>query len=256
MFKEYRNRRVAFPIGLLFMTLCWMMIPISLVKAAEPIGKFSQMEGIVDVLRGGAIPAIPVKIGDPVFERDVIRTKSNSRAEIIFIDSNTIKISQRSRIDINEYLAGEDKSNEILKLQRGRVEAIVPEKNAKTISVSPAAHKFEIHTPCAVTGVRSTRYSVVQRDNCATIYGGEGIVYVLNPKFPDIIVEVHAGQMTRACEDSPPFQPKEATNLMDLIITSSHSGPGVDVQPPVTEIFPGIFQPKGPVRGGSFGGFK
>jgi hypothetical protein len=110
MFKEYRNRRVAFPIGLLFMTLCWMMIPISLVKAAEPIGKFSQMEGIVDVLRGDAMPAIPVKVGDPVFERDVIRTKSNSRAEIIFIDSNTIKISQRSRIDINEYLAGEDKS--------------------------------------------------------------------------------------------------------------------------------------------------
>lgn len=243
MFKEYRNRRVAFPIGLLFMMLCWVMIPISLVKAAEPIGKFSQMEGVVDVLRGGAMPAIPVKVGDPVFERDVIRTKSNSRAEIIFIDSNTIKISQRSRIDINEYLAGEDKSNEILKLQRGRVEAIVPEKNAKRISVSPAAHRFEIHTPCAVTGVRSTIYSIVQSDNCATIFGREGIVYVFHPKFPDKIVEVHAGQMTRACEDSPPFQPKDITNLMDLIITSSPSGPGVDVQPPVTEIFPELLKP-------------
>ena len=255
MFKEYRNRRVAFPIGLLFMTLCWMMIPISLVIAAEPIGKFSQMEGIVDVLRGGAMPAIPVKVGDAVFERDVIRTKSNSRAEIIFIDSNTIKISQRSRIDINEYLTGENKSSEILNLQRGRVEAIVPERNAKRISVSPSAHKFEIHTPCAVTGVRSTIYSIVQSDNCATIFGREGIVYVFHPKFPDKIVEVHAGQMTRACEDSPPFQPKEATSLMDLIITGSPPGPGLNVEPPVTEIFPGILQPKGPVKGGSFGGF-
>jgi hypothetical protein len=136
-------------------------------------------------------------------------------------------------------------------LQRGRVEAIVPERNAKRISISPSAHKFEIHTPCAVTGVRSTRYSLVQRDNCATIYGGEGIVYVLNPKFPDIIVEVHAGQMTRACEDSPPFQPIDTPDVPDLIILGTPPGPGTNVQPPITDTYPGILQPKGPVQGGS-----
>jgi hypothetical protein len=233
-----------------------------MLKAADPIGHFSQMEGIVDVLRGGAMPAIPVKAGDPVFEKDVIRTKSNSRAEVIFIDGNTIKISQRSRIDINEYLVGENKSSEIIQLQRGRVEAIVPEKNAKRISVSPSAHKFEIHTPCAVTGVRSTQYAVVQSDNCATIFVSEGTVYVYNPKFPDKVVEVHAGQITRACEDSPPFQPKDATeeekkrfeklgmideptlNFMDIIITTSPPGPGIGVQPPVTDLYPGILQPQ------------
>jgi hypothetical protein len=275
MYMEYRKRRVIFPIFLLLVMLCWMVIPISHVKAAEPIGHFSQIVGIVDVLRGGAMPAIPVKVGDPIFEKDVIRTKSNSRAEVIFIDGNTIKISQRSRIDINEYLVGENKSSEILKLQRGRVEAIVPEKNAKRISVSPSAHKFEIHTPCAVTGVRSTQYAVVQSDNCATIFVSEGTVYVYNPKFPDKVVEVHAGQITRACEDSPPFQPKDATeeekkrfeklgmideptfNFMDIIITTSPPGPGIGVQPPVTDLYPELLQPRrsAPASTGGIGCF-
>lgn len=263
MSKEYRNRSVFFLIFILSIILCWMVIPLSPVKAAEPVGRFSQVVGVVDVLRGGAMPAIPVKVGDPVFEKDVIRTKSNARAEIIFIDGNTIKISQRSRIDINEYLVGENKSSGILQLQRGRVEAIVPANNAKRISVSPSAHKFEIHTPCAVTGVRSTRYGVAQSDNCATILVTEGTVYVYNPKFPDKVVEVHAGQITRACEDSPPFEPREATeeekkrherlgmideptyNFMDIIITTIPPGPGIGVQPPFTDLYPGILAPRG-----------
>ncbi len=192
----------------------------------------------------GNLPAIPVKVGDPVWVKDVIRTKSNSKAEILFIDGNTIKISQRSRIDISEYLAEENRSSEILKLHRGRVEAIVPEKNAKRISVSPSAHKFEIHTPCAVTGVRGTRYWTYQWENCATIAVQEGKVYVFNPKFPKKIVEVHAGKMTKACEDSPPFQPIDTPSNPDLIILGTPPGPGTNVQPPITDTYPEILQPR------------
>jgi len=249
-------------IGLLLTMLCCTVILLLLAMAAEPIGKFSQIEGSVDVLRGGAMPAVSVKAGDPVFVKDVIRTKSNSKAEIIFVDGNTIKISQRSRVDVSEYLAEENRSSEILQVQRGKVEAIVLQKNAKRISASPSAHKFEIHTPCAVTGVRSTRYAVAQGDNCAVILASEGTVYVFNPKFPDKVVEVHAGQITRACEDSPPLPPRNATeeekkkfemlgmidestlNLMDFIITTTPPGPGIDVQPPVTDIYPGLLQPR------------
>jgi hypothetical protein len=251
MFKPYRNREIALPIGLLFVALCLVMVPISMLKAAEPVGKFSQIEGIVDVLRGGILPAISVKVGDPVFEKDIIRTKSNSRAEVIFIDGNTIKISQRSRIDISEYLVEENKSSEILRLQRGRVEAIVPDKNAKRISVSPSAHKFEIHTPCAVTGVRGTRWSTYQRENCATIAVWEGRVYVYHPDFPDKIVEVPAGMMTRAC-DSPPFEPIHTPSAPDLIILTTPPDPGTIGQPPITDTYPGILQPKMPKPGPSY----
>lgn len=234
-----------------FLTLCGMMSYPPQSGAAESVGKFTKVEGTVDILRGGNLPAIPVKVGDPVWVKDVIRTKSNSMAEILFIDGNTIKISQRSRIDISEYLAEENRSLEILKLHRGRVEAIVPDKNAKRISVSPNAHKFEIHTPCAVTGVRGTRYWAYQWENCATIAVQEGKVYVYHPKFPEKIMEVTAGKMTKACEDSPPFQPIDTPDGPDLIILGTPPGPGTSVQPPITDTYPGILQPKGPVRGGT-----
>jgi len=220
------------------------MVPISMVKAAEPVGKFSQVEGIVDVMRGGILPAILVKVGDPVFEKDIIRTKSNSKAEVIFIDGNTIKISQRGRIDISEYSVEENRSSEILRLQRGRVEAIVPDKNAKRISVSPKAHKFEIHTPCAVTGVRGTKWWTYQWENCATIAVQEGKVYVYHPNFPDKIVEVPAGKMTKACE-GPPFQPIDTPSVPDLIILGTPPDPGTIGQPPITDTYPGILKPRG-----------
>ena len=243
MVKGYK--KIGFLFFFFFLTLCCLMICLPQSRAAESVGKFTKVEGTVDVLREGNLPAIPVKVGDPIFVKDVIRTKSNSRAEIIFVDGNTIKISQRSRIDVSEYLAEENGSLEILKLQRGRVEANVLDKNAKRISLSPNAHKFEIHTPCAVTGVRGTKYWAYQLENCATIGVQEGKVYVYNPKFPEKIVEVRAGQMTKACEDSPPFEPIDSTNIPDLIIMNSPPAPGTNVQPPITDLYPGIFTPRG-----------
>jgi hypothetical protein len=245
-------KKIGFLFFFFFLALCCLMICLPQSRAAESVGKFTKVEGTVDILRGGDLPAIPVKVGDPVWVKDVIRTKSNSRAEILFIDGNTIKISQRSRIDISEYLTEENKSSEILKLHRGRVEAIVLDKNAKRISVSPNAHKFEIHTPCAVTGVRGTKYWTYQWENCATIAVQEGKVYVYNPKFPEKIVEVRAGQMTKVCEDIPPFQPIDTSDVSDLIILGTPPGPGTNVQPPITDTYPGILQPKGPIGGGTF----
>ncbi len=264
------KKKLIFMASLSLAALCCMTVFL-IARAAEPVGKFSQIDGSVDVLRGGALPGIPVKAGDPVFIKDVIRTKSGSKAEIIFMDGNTVKISQRSRVDISEYLSEETRSSEILRVQRGKVEAIVLNKNAKRISVSPSAHKFEIHTPCAVTGVRSTKYGVAQGDNCSVVLVSEGTVYVFNPKFPDKVVEVHAGQITKVCEDSPPLQPRTATeeekkkfellgaegvNLMDNIITTTPPRPGIDVQPPVTDIYPGLLEPKKPVPSPSSPSFK
>ncbi len=255
------QKSIVFMACLLSITLCCLTVLLLPATAAERVGKFSKVEGTVDVLRGGVLPALPVKAGDPVFVKDVIRTKSGSKAEVLFIDGNTIKISQRSRVDVNEYLAEENRSLEILQVPRGKVEAIVPEKNARRVSNSPAAHKFEIHTPCAVTGVRSTKYAVVQGDNCAAVLATEGTVYIFNPKFPDKVVEVHAGQITKVCEDGPPLTPRNATeeekkefemfgtvsdstiSIMGIIITSP-PGPGIDIQPPVTDIYPGLLEPK------------
>ena len=44
--------------------------------AAEVIAKFTVVEGTVDVLRGGALPAVAAKAGDTLSAKDIIRTKS------------------------------------------------------------------------------------------------------------------------------------------------------------------------------------
>lgn len=231
-------------------------------RASEQVGKFNLVEGKVDVLRGGAMPAISVKVGDPVFVKDVVRTKSGAKAEILFVDENQIKIAQRSRIDISEYMTDEKKSVGIIKLPRGKVEAIVPPKVVNRITLSPEANRFEIQTPVAVAGVRGCGYHVYQSGNTATLYVTEGVVYVYNPRFPGVVIEVRAGEIVTISEGSTPSRPRKATedekkrfevagliddptlSLFDFVIMTAPPGPGISTTPPITEILPGILQPR------------
>ncbi|MBM4351109.1 MAG: FecR domain-containing protein [Deltaproteobacteria bacterium] len=237
-------------------------------RAAEPVGKFTLVEGKVDVLRGGAMPALSVKTGEPVFVKDVVRTKSSSKAEILFVDGNQIKIGQRTRIDISEYISDEKKSVGVIKLPRGTVEAIVPPKVVDRIKLSPEANRFEIQTPVAVAAVRGCEYKVYQSGNSATIYVTEGVIYVVNPRFPGQVIEVHAGEIVTIYADQPATasKPRKATEeerkmfdrlalldepsgVLDFSIMTQPPGPGTSTQPPITETFPGIIQrPSGPIR--------
>ena len=65
---------------------------------AEVVGRLTQVEGKVDILRGGKLPAIAVKMNDGVETGDVLRTKSQSKAQITFIDDSTLTIAPESRV--------------------------------------------------------------------------------------------------------------------------------------------------------------
>ena len=65
-----------------------LMLIGSSIAAAEVVGRLTQVEGRVDLLKGGNLPAISVKVGDTVAPGDVIRTKSQSKAQITFIDDS------------------------------------------------------------------------------------------------------------------------------------------------------------------------
>ena len=272
MFRGQRYKKMMILFGFSFFIISVFILS-SEARATEPVGKFTLVEGKVDVLRAGAMPAILVKVGNSVFVKDVVRTKSGAKAEILFVDGNQIKISQRSRIDISEYSTDETKSMGIIKLPRGKVEAYVPEKVVKQITVSPKANRFEIQTPVAVAGVRGTGYQVYQSGNSATIYVTEGVVYVFNPRFPDQVIEVHAGEIVTIYADKPATasKPKKATeeekkmferlalreepsSVFDFIITTTPSGPGFSTQPPITETHPGIIhRPTGSPKQGPTG---
>lgn len=132
-------------------------------EASEAVGKFTSIEGKVDVLSGGNLPARPAVAGDDVFVKDAVRTKSGSSAKILFNDGNVLTIEQRSRIDISEYYTGGSMEG-IIKLPRGKVNAVVGKDVLKDTG-NGEGKKFEIHTPNAVAGVRGTCYAVSHFNN-------------------------------------------------------------------------------------------
>ena len=89
-------------IGLIFFSI---LIPFTALSA--PVGQFTSIEGRVDVTRPDH-DAIPVRVGDKVFEKDIIRAKSKSKAEIRFIDGNVMRIAQSTRVEISEFISSDE----------------------------------------------------------------------------------------------------------------------------------------------------
>lgn len=142
-----------------FVIAAAFLLNTGMAAAAEPVGNFSSVEGRVDVLRGGELPAIAVNVGDVIFIKDVVRSKSGSSAQILFNDGNLLTIEQRSRINISEYYSDGSKEA-VINLPRGKVNVVVAKDLLKDAEGSTSGKKFEIHTPNAVAGVRGTCYSV------------------------------------------------------------------------------------------------
>lgn len=175
--------------------------------ATEVVGKFSAVEGRVEVMRDGKFPAAIASIGTTISANDLIKTKSDSKAEIVFYDGNILRIAQRSRIDISEYATG---GKAVISMHDGKAEAIVPKQIAKFIVASPGANKFEIRTISAVGGVRGTDFFASYDGNVSEFTVKEGKVAVYNPQFPDAIVLITAGNFTVVEPHKPPLAPKPA----------------------------------------------
>jgi len=176
------------------------------VIAAENIASFKTVTGTVNVLHKGSLPALTVKKGDLLSSGDIVRTKSDSSAEVTFNDGSLLKISPRSRIDIGDYFDGQDKNRVSVKLARGKLEAAVTK--------SPTSGKiFEIQTPNAICGVRGTgwaeKYDV--DTNTTEIYVFEGTVYSYNVSDPATVVTVSAGSNTSIVGTTPPRPPTLGT---------------------------------------------
>ena len=87
-----------------FVLISYLLFLNSTASAAETVGRFTHVEGKVDILHEGAFPAVPAKVQDQLYPKDIVRTKSSSKAEILFKDNTVLRIGQRSRIDISEYV--------------------------------------------------------------------------------------------------------------------------------------------------------
>ena len=148
---------------------------------ADVVGRLTQVEGRVDLLKGGQLPANPVKLDDGVQPGDVIRTKSLSKAQITFIDNSTLTISPESRVAIETYMfdAAKQKRSAVLQLFYGLAHVVV----SKVFEV--AEPDFVVKTHTAIMGVRGTEFGIRLQPNCSTILNLEGVLQVGNI-FPEV----------------------------------------------------------------------
>jgi len=143
---------------------------------ADVVGRLTQVDGRVDLLKGGKLPATPVKVSDGVQLGDVLRTKSLSRAQITFIDNSTLTISPESRVGIEAYMfdPAQNKRNAVVQLFQGLAHVVVSK------IFKAAEPDFIVKTHTAVTGVRGTDFGVRLHPNSSEILNFEGLLQVGN----------------------------------------------------------------------------
>ena len=143
---------------------------------ADEVGRLTLVEGKVDILRGGQLPAIPVKLNDGVQTGDILRTKSLSKAQITFIDNSTLTIAPESRVGIEAYMfdSGQNKRNSVVQLFQGLAHVVV----SKVFKA--AEPDFVVKTQTAIMGVRGTDFGVRIYPNSSDVLNFEGLLQVGN----------------------------------------------------------------------------
>ena len=190
---------------------------------AAPVGKVTHVEGRVDVLKAGTTMAKPITLGTPVDVGDAFRAKTNSKAEITFLNDNILRIAPTTRVEIKEYMVQGDRSSHVMKLHRGKVQAISSKDFIKRVAAFAEGNKFEVHTPNAVAGIRSSNMIVFYQRGVTGVLFLTGRGYTFNPQIPSVIVPITAGNITfiQAPNTTPttptPVSNKEATKHVNAV---------------------------------------
>ncbi|MGP8049031.1 MAG: FecR domain-containing protein [Desulfobaccales bacterium] len=179
-----------------------------LVAQAVPVGRFVQVEGSVDLMRGGKAPAVPVKVQDEVEQGDAVRTKSLSKAQIHFVDDTVLDVAPESRVAIDEYVydAAKGKRQAVVEIFRGLVHFAV---NKIAQNEKP---DFIMKTHTGVLGVRGTAWYAQLNPLNTDIYNERGITEVQN-LFQEVPgkVTLTGMEFTRVGLNLPPTLPLPIT---------------------------------------------
>lgn len=135
----------------------------------------------VTALRGEAVAANPkhshiLKLGDGIFQKDVIKTSSNSKIQMIFQDDTIVTVGKESVFSVEEYVFDDAKEPEV---HFGMVQGAMRTITGKVGKIAP--QKFRVQTKTATIGIRGTNFTLnVSKDGSLTAYcsyGAIGVTY-------------------------------------------------------------------------------
>jgi len=182
---------------------------------AAAVGRFTQVDGEVDLLKLGKLPAAAVKLNEGVEPGDVVRTKSKARAQITFIDDTVLTISPSSRVAVESYMydAAKKERHGVVQVFYGMVQTVV----GRILQTEKPDIIMKTHT--AIMGVRGTKWYTVLLPNATDIYNETGKVCASNI-FKEVSGEVclKEREFTRISFNLPPTIPAVATKQDFLLL--------------------------------------
>jgi len=142
----------------------------------QAIGFYMAVIGKATAIHAGQPAAVPVKLRESVYFKDVIETQADSRAKALFEDDSILTVGESSRVEVNEYIydPANNQRSTILRLFQGKARALVGRLFAGLGS------RFEVHTPGAVVAARGT-YFVVWLEEKASQKMGMNEIGIVRP---------------------------------------------------------------------------
>ncbi len=139
----------------IFAAIAMILVAVSFAGAESPkIAQVKTASGQVTIVRDGS--NLPAKVGDFLYEKDVIQTGSDGGVGITFTDNTAMSTGPNSEVALDEYRFDSSNFNGsmLTDMRRGTL-AMVSGDIARS---TPGAMK--VKTPTAILGVRGTRFVV------------------------------------------------------------------------------------------------
>jgi hypothetical protein len=128
----------------------------STARAADnpPIAQVKKVTGQVVIQRSGR--RLPAKVGDPLFEKDILETGPDGGIGITFVDNTVFSTGPNSQLALDEFQFDSNnfRGSMLADMRQGTLAVV----SGDITRSSPGAMK--IKTPTAVLGVRGTTFAV------------------------------------------------------------------------------------------------
>ena len=132
----------------------WLLILFSIPAFTTEIGEISELRGNGEITRVNSTDSFTAEIDSDIFSFDDVRT-GNGRLAIEFLDSSIVRLTEHSKLVIDEYIFDPDpsKSKMALNFVQGTARfatgglGLVPKEN------------IQIQTPTATIGIRGTDFT-------------------------------------------------------------------------------------------------
>ena len=146
---------------------------------------------------------LPLKLSDPVYWQDLVRTEKNGRVRIDLQGGSVLRVGVRSQMRIVKHDLASEQTE--LELTAGRLRESV-------VKLTKPGASFRTKTQTAVIGVVGTEVIIISTPDSTTVICLDGTVTVtnLNPSVHGS-ENLHANQFTRVPVDGPPTPPVNVT---------------------------------------------